>query len=166
VSAVARVLLVGCGCRGLELAARLVAEGHAVRASTRDPGRLEEIEATGAEAVLADPDRLSTLIGQIDGVSVLCWLMAGVVGEPEVIAGLHGPRLESLVETLVDTHVRGVVYEAAGRVQPARLAKGAATVRRLGQTYRMPVEILEADPAEPAAWVTAAAGAVDRILAA
>ena len=31
----ARVLIVGCGCRGRALAAELVAGGHAVRATTR-----------------------------------------------------------------------------------------------------------------------------------
>jgi nucleoside-diphosphate-sugar epimerase len=117
----ARVLVVGCGCRGRELAAALVGEDHAVRGTTRDGVVLEAIEATGAEGVVADPDRLSTLLPHLDGVNVLCWLMGTAVGEPEVVAALHGPRLASIVETVVDTHVRGVVYEAAGSVPRARL---------------------------------------------
>jgi 3-hydroxyisobutyrate dehydrogenase-like beta-hydroxyacid dehydrogenase len=46
---VARILIVGCGCRGQGLARDLRAAGHAVRGTTRDPGKLAAIAATGAE---------------------------------------------------------------------------------------------------------------------
>ena len=45
----ARVLIVGCGCRGRALAADLRGAGHAVRGTTRDPGRTAAIAAAGAE---------------------------------------------------------------------------------------------------------------------
>lgn len=157
----ARVLVVGCGCRGRALAAALADDGHAVRGTTRDPGRLAEIEAAGAEGVVADPDRLGTLLPAIEGVSVLCWLMGTATGNAEA---LHGPRLASLVEKLVDTHVRGVVYEAAGTVPAEALAGGAAIVRRAGATYGMPVEVVEADPAAHDAWLAAMRDAVGRVL--
>src|SRR6478672_6679865 len=108
----ARVLIVGCGCRGQALSRRLVDAGHAVRGTTRDPGRVAEIEAAGAEAVTADPDRLATLMGAIEGTSVVCWLMGTADGERA--RELHGPRLESMLEHIVDTHVRGLVYETGG----------------------------------------------------
>ena len=64
----ARVLIVGCGCRGRALAAALVDEGHAVRGTTRARGvGSPAIEAAGAEAVLADPDRLATLLPHLPG---------------------------------------------------------------------------------------------------
>jgi 3-hydroxyisobutyrate dehydrogenase-like beta-hydroxyacid dehydrogenase len=69
---VARVLIVGCGCRGRELAAALVADGVAVRGTTRDEASLETIEATGAQAALADPDRLSTILPQLEDVAIVC----------------------------------------------------------------------------------------------
>lgn len=142
----ARVLIVGCGCRGRGLAAALVADGHAVRATSRHTANATAIAATGAEAVTADPDRLGTVMAHLQGVSVLCWLMASARGEPELVGALHGPRLRSLLEALVDTHVRGFVYEAGGPVDHELLARGAAIVREVGQTYRMPVEVVDADP--------------------
>lgn len=160
----ARVLVVGCGCRGRELAAALAGEGHGVRGTTRDQAAIAAIEAAGAEAVVADPDRLSTLLSHLDGVNVLCWLMGTAVGEAEVIAALHGPRLASIVETLVDTHVRGVVYEAAGSVRPAWLREGARVVRQLGERHRMPVEAVDADPAGLERWLGAMTAAVGRVL--
>jgi uncharacterized protein YbjT (DUF2867 family) len=163
---VARVLIVGCGCRGRELAAGLAGEGRAVRGTTRDPGKHEEIEAAGAEAVVADPDRLSTLLPHLDGVSVMCWLMGTAVGEAEAVAALHGPRLESMASKLVDSGVRGLAYEAAGTVEGRLLAEGAAIVGRVGEAHRMPVEIVEQDPADVEAWVGALRGAVDRVLGA
>ncbi|MGI8596676.1 MAG: hypothetical protein ACR2LY_05250 [Thermoleophilaceae bacterium] len=161
-----RVLIVGCGCRGQELAAALVAGGHAVRGTTRHSGRIAAIEAVGAQAVVADPDRLGTLTRHVEGVSVLCWLMGTAVGEPDAIDALHGPRLESMLEALVDTPVRGVVYEAAGTVAAERLEEGAAAVRRAAALYRMPVEVVSADPGRSEDWVKAMVGAVDSVLAA
>ncbi|HEX8857339.1 MAG TPA: hypothetical protein VF752_17225 [Thermoleophilaceae bacterium] len=162
----ARVLVVGCGCRGLELARALAADGHAVRGTTRRQERLPEIEAAGAQAALADPDRLATMLPHIDGVAVMCWIMGSASGEPDHVAALHGPRLESMVETLVDTHVRGVVYEAAGSVDQALLEHGAASVRMAGARFHMPVEVVDTDPRERTDWLEAMRAAVARVLAA
>jgi uncharacterized protein YbjT (DUF2867 family) len=140
---VARVLIVGCGCRGQALARDLVAAGHAVRGTTRSEARTEAIAATGAEPYVGDPDRVGTLMGALTGVTIVCWLL-GEVPEPD----LHGGRLRMLFEKLVDTPVRGVVYERA-------LPEGEAIARDAAERWRMPVEIVE--PGE-------ARRAVDRLL--
>jgi nucleoside-diphosphate-sugar epimerase len=159
---VARVLIVGCGCRGRRLARELAATGHAVRGTTRDPRRLAEIEAAGAEAVVADPDRLGTVMNHLPGVTLVCWLMASA--DPEAAPDLHGPRLRALLERLVDTPVRGVVYEAAGSVDKRLLADGAAAVRAASATWRLPVEVVERDPGDREDWLNAMTAAVGRLL--
>jgi uncharacterized protein YbjT (DUF2867 family) len=159
---VARVLIVGCGCRGRELAWEVRASGHAVRGTTRSRENLAEIEAAGAEGVLADPNRLGTLMRELAGVTLVCWLMGSAEGE--TAAGLHGPRLETLLERLVDTPVRGVVYEAAGSLPAELLASGAAAVRDASARWSIPAEVVDADPGEPDAWVAAMTGAVGRLL--
>ncbi len=68
-----RVLLVGGGCRGLALTRGLTAEGHAVRAVTRDEGRRAEIEAAGAECWIGDPDVIGTLRYALDNVTIVVW---------------------------------------------------------------------------------------------
>jgi prephenate dehydrogenase len=153
----ARVLIVGCGCRGQALARALATDGHALRGTTRDGARLPDIEAAGAEAVLADPDRLVTLMPAIEGVTVVCWLM-GTADAPE----LHGPRLESMLEHIVDTPVRGLVYETGAIERP----EGTAAAARVSKTYSMPVEVVDADPAEHDAWTSAMTSAVMRVLTA
>jgi hypothetical protein len=162
----ARILIVGCGCRGRELAGALVESGHAVRGTTRREDSLAAIEAVGAEAVLADPDRLSTVMPHLDGVSALCWLMGSASGGADAVAALHGPRLESIATKLVDTHVRGLVYEGAGTVAPELLSEGAAVARRVGASNRMPVEVVGQDPASLAAWTQGLRDAVERVLTA
>jgi hypothetical protein len=157
------VLIVGCGCRGRELAAVLAAEGLPVRGTTRDEASLEAIEATGAQAALADPDRLATILPQLENVAVICWLMGTAVAEPEVVAAIHGPRLASLLQKLVDSQVRGFVYEAAGTVQPVWLQQGIEAVRA-AERRRIPVELLEHDPADHEGWLRAAVAAVRRLL--
>ena len=102
---------------------------------------------------MADPDRLGTIMGQLAGVSVVCWLMGSASGPTS--ANLHGPRLETLLERLVDTPVRGFVYEAAGTVEPPLAAGGAAAVRAAAERWRMPAEVVEADPADHARWLAA-----------
>jgi uncharacterized protein YbjT (DUF2867 family) len=128
---VARVLIVPCGCRGQALAGELVAAGHAVRGTTRDPARAEAIAAAGAEPYVGDPDRIGTLMDALTGVTVVCWLFGGV---PD--ADLHGGRLRMLFEKLVDTPVRGVVYEP---VLPA----GEEIARDASARWRIPLEVVE-----------------------
>lgn len=160
------MLIVGCGCRGRALATALVSEGHAARGTTRNPARLREIEAAGAEAVLADPNRLSTLVPSLERVSVLCWLMGTAAGEPDVVASLHGGRLEAILETIVDTPVRGVVYEAAGSVPGPQLRHGRAAVRRAATRNRVRVALIETDPRRRSEWVEDGVDAVRTALAA
>jgi nucleoside-diphosphate-sugar epimerase len=159
---VARVLIVGCGCRGGSLGAALGASGHAVRGTTRSPARLTDLETAGIEGVIADPDRLGTLVPALAGVTVVCWLMGSAEDSPEV----HGPRLSSLMEHLVDTPVRGLVYEAAGNADAVLLAEGASIVGQASQTWHLPVEIVDTDPAAHQAWLDAMTVAVERLLTA
>jgi hypothetical protein len=159
---VARVLIVGCGCRGRALGAALGRSGHAVRGSTRAPAAVADLEKAGIEGVLADPDRLGTLVPALAGVTVVCWLMGNARDSPDV----HDPRLRSLVEHVVDTPVRGLVYEAAGTADTALLERGASIVRDASQTWHIPVEIVDTDPAAHQEWLEAMTAAVHRLLAA
>ena len=138
------------------------AAGHEVRGTTRTREHLAEIEAAGAEAVLADPNRLGTLMRELAGVTLICWLMGSAEGE--TAEDLHGPRLRTLLERLVDTPVRGVVYEAAGSVPAGLLAAGAAAVREASARWSMPAEVVEAEPRDSEAWLAAMTGAVERLL--
>ena len=95
--------------------------------------RLPDIEAGGAEAVLADPDRVATLVPAFDHVTVACILLGSAVGSEEQLAALHGTRLEMLLTKLVDTTARGVVYEVRGSVPGAVLAAGAERVRKFAR---------------------------------
>lgn len=159
----ARVLIVGCGCRGRELARELGAAGHAVRGTSRDAGKLEAIEAAGAEGAVADPDRLGTVLPLLSGVTVICWLMGSAEGDG--VAALHGARLESLLAKLVDSGVRGLVYEGAGSVDAELLAAGGDMVCRAGATHTMPVAVADVDPGDLEAWKVAMAAGVDQVLA-
>jgi len=147
----ARVLIVPCGCRGRALASAPVADGHAVRGTTRGGGE-EAIRAAGAEPYVGDPDRIGTLMDALSGVTIVCWLM-GTIPEPD----LHEGRLRMLWEKLVDTPVRGVVYEGA-------LPQGEQVARTASQTWQIPLEVLEADPLDHDAWLASARGAIDRLL--
>jgi hypothetical protein len=152
----ARALIVACGCRGQMLGGRLADEGWAVRGTSRSEAGLAAIEAAGLEAAMADPDRPATLLELLGDVTVVHWLLGSAEGEPEALAAIFGPRLDRLMEKLVDTPVRGFVYERAGSVDAALLELGAGAVRAAGERWRIPFALLEADPGEPAAWVEAA----------
>ena len=51
-----RALIVGGGCRGLDLARELAADGHAVRIVTRTEAGRAAIEAAGGECWIGTPD--------------------------------------------------------------------------------------------------------------
>jgi uncharacterized protein YbjT (DUF2867 family) len=158
--------MVGGGCRGLALARELVAEGHAVRAVTRDPARRGAIEDAGAECWIGDPDVVGTLRYALDNVTVLLWLLGTARGDAEKVAALHGSRLRMMLEKTTDTTVRGVVYEVAGTVGGDALAAGAGEMRHAAETNEIPYALLDADPADQAAWLPAARAAIASLLVA
>ncbi|HEX5608500.1 MAG TPA: hypothetical protein VFX45_00235 [Solirubrobacterales bacterium] len=148
----ARALIVGCGCRGRGLGELLLADGWAVRGTSRREFGVEAIEAVGIEPALADPDRPGTLLELVGDVAVVFYLLGSAVGEPDELAAIHGPRLERLLEKLVDTPVRGFVYEAAGSTDSELLAGGAEIVRASGRTWRIPVAVVGAEPGDVRTW--------------
>lgn len=130
----ARALIVGCGCRGRDLGERLLVEGWAVRGTSRHVEGLAAIEAAGIEPALADPDRPGTILELVNDVAVLVLLLGSVRGSDEELAAIHGPRLERLMEHLVETPVRGVVYEGT--------EAGEEVVRTASRTWWIPVRTL------------------------
>ena len=137
----ARALIVGCGCRGRELAGQLLAEGWAVRGTSRREEGLAAIEAAGIEPALADPDRPGTILELVNDVAVLALLLGSASGSEEELAAIHGPRLERLLEHLVETPVRGVVYEGT--------EGGVELVRAAARTWRIPARTISPSSSGP-----------------
>jgi nucleoside-diphosphate-sugar epimerase len=154
----ARALVVGCGCSGRALGRELRDRGWQVRGTTRGPG-LDEIEGAGLEAVVADPERPGTILELVGDVTVVVWLLGSAEGGDELLRAIHGPRLERLLEALVDTPVRGFAYEVTGSVPDALLQGGRAQVERAAETWRIPFGLLEADRSHDD-WAARAADAV------
>jgi hypothetical protein len=138
-SRVARVLIVGCGCRGVALARSLMAEGHAVRGTTRSPQRAAALEAEGIEPWVGDPDRVGSLVYAQDNVTVLCWLLGRVEAEP-----LHGPRLKMMLEKTVDTMVRGFAYEPPA--DRGLRAQGLGVLQEAARTWEIPTAVIDGNP--------------------
>ena len=144
----ARALIVGCGCSGRALGSELLEEGWAVRGTSRDGEGLAAIEAAGIEPARADPEQPGTVLELVDDVAVLIWLLGSATGDAEKVSAIHGPRLESLLERLVETPVRGFVYEGAGTVDANLLAGGAGLVRNAERTWRIPVMVTQTSRSE------------------
>jgi hypothetical protein len=161
---VARVLIVGGGCRGRLLAGGLRERGHAVRVTTRTEGGRAEIEAAGAECWIGTPARLGTLTGALESVTVMCWLLGCASGDGEEVADLHGSRLRAFLSRTIDTTVRGVVYEAGGTVAESVLAAGVGIAQGVAERNAIPLEILRADPGEVESWLGEARAAVGSLL--
>jgi uncharacterized protein YbjT (DUF2867 family) len=142
----ARALIVGCGCRGRALGKQLIEAGWQVRGTSRREQGLAEIEAAGIEPALADPNLPGTVLDLVADVTRVFWLLGSAKGDEELLEAIHGSRLERLLERLVDTPVRGFVYEAAGSVDGALLEQGAAAVRAAGERWRIPIAVVDDDP--------------------
>ena len=161
----ARILVVGGGCRGRELAGWLSEQGHAVRITTRSQETRAEIEAAGAECWPGTPERLATLRGALDGVGVACWLLAGAQGPPEELAELHTSRLEFFLTQMIDTTVRGFVYEARGSTPAAAaLAQGEEIARRMCERNVIPLRVLDREAGEESLWQQQARAAIGELL--
>jgi hypothetical protein len=153
------------GCRGRRLAEAMVHEGHAVRITTRTDAGRAAIEAAGAECWVGTPDRLATLRGALDSVTIVCWLLGAAVGGEQELRALHSSRLELFLTQMIDTTVRGLVYEARGTaVANALLANGEMLTRRLTARNQIPAAFLTVDPQDQDAWLTAARAAISSLL--
>lgn len=182
----------GGGCRGRVLARELREQGHALRITTRSEQGRAAIEATGSECWVGTPERLATLRGVLDGVAIACWMLARAEGSEQQLLDLHRERLEFFLTQLIDTTVRGFVYErgddqqlaearaadraqgagtgdgagaGAGATPAAVLAAGEQTARRLTERNAIPLALLRADASDRPAWLRAAHGAIERLLA-
>ena len=160
----ARILLIGGGARGRALATDMRAAGNVVRITTRTEAGRAAVEATGAECWIGTPDRLATLRRALDGVAIACWLLGNACGTPDELEELHASRLQFFVTQTIDTTIRGLLYEAAGSVDAATLARGAALIRHAAELNSIPLEILQADPADSSAWRAGALAAIDALL--
>ena len=162
----ARALLVGCGCRGRELGRALREDGWEVRGTTRERDRCAELERAGIEPAVADPDRVGTVLDHVGDATLVAWLLGSATGDEWAIANLHGPRLERLLEELVDTPVRGFIYEGAGDAPANVLRAGEQITVRASERWRIPVAIINHDPAEWRGWVGAARTEIHALLGA
>jgi uncharacterized protein YbjT (DUF2867 family) len=150
---VARALIVGCGCRGRLLGGELLEAGWAVRGTSRHEEGLAPIEAAGIEPALADPGRPDTVLDLVADVTVVAWILGSAEGTSEELAAIHGPRLDRLVEKLVETPVRGFVYEAAGSVDPILLARGNDALQAAADLWQIAIASLLVDPADYDTWL-------------
>lgn len=161
----ARALIVGCGCCGQAAATRLQERGWAVRGTSRDGARRQRLAEHGIEPAAADPDRVGTIVELLGDVTVVVWALGSAGGPRDRAAALHLQRLPSTLEKLVDTPVRGFVYEASGSVDAEALAAGRAAVEAAAARWRIPVAIVTETRADPGAWAEAVAAAAEGLIA-
>jgi hypothetical protein len=126
-----------------------------VRGTSRGEEGLAAIEAGGLEAALADPARIGTVLDLVGDVALVVWLLGSAEGSGEELSRMHGDGLAHLLERLVNTPVRGLLYEAAGSVDGAILSGGAELVEAASERWRIPAATVE----EPysATWAEAVA---------
>ena len=118
----------------------------------------QRIEDAGLEGVVGDPDRVGTVLEHVGDVAVVAWALGGAGGPTAV--DVNGPRLERMLERLVDTPVRGFVLDApagsAGRRRTWSRGSGDAGASPRGSSRRT--------PAITSDWVAAMRDAVDRLI--
>jgi hypothetical protein len=161
---VARLLIIGGGCRGLQLARDVEPDGHATRIVTRSEERRPAIEDAGAECWIGDPDRLATLRGVLEGVTIACWLLGSACGSRDQVQALHGPRLRAFLGQAIDSTMRGFLYEATGGVPAELLAEGERIAREECSRNAIPLAVLHAAPWAQVAWREESLAAVRALL--
>ena len=158
----------------------MVEQGHAVRATTRRERGRAAIESTGAECWIGTPDRLATLRGALENVTVACWMLACARGDEHELAALHSSRLEFFLGQAIDTTARGLIYDAwtmrttegsARGPSAEMLARGERIFRALTELNAIPAVVLGGEQGAPQipddrAWIAAADDAVAALLGA
>lgn len=135
----ARVLLTGTANRLAPVAERLLADGHVVRCAV--PGGAPVCD--GAETIDATPDLPGGIVMALQGVAVVAWLLGD---EPWSDPYLHGEKLETMLFRVVDTGVRGFIYErpAGYDAAPERASAAEAQVNNAQATWHIPCAVVHA----------------------
>lgn len=129
----ARVLIIETAGRGERLGDALRERGYEVRAIDTSPPL---------------PDRV---LSALEDVTTVCWLMAvGDGRDPEI----NGEQLKSVLFKVVDTGVRGFVFERSGDAPNPH-------VEHARETWHIPVAEVDAGSDD---WIAAVAAAVDLTL--
>ena len=160
----ARALIVGCGCHGTRLGVALAEAGWAVRGTSRTEAGAERISAAGLEGAVADPDRVGTVLEHVGDIAVVVWALGEASGPTS--SDVNGPRLERLLERLVDTPVRGFVFEGP-REHPEGTEDGPAAtdiVAAANETWHIPVRIVGARRDHAEDWLEAMWAAVGDLI--
>ena len=157
----ARFLLVGSQQHVLLLGEELAEQGHAVRAITSGTNLAAEFESAAIELVNADRALLGTVLPHLDGVAIVCWLSEADPDAEQTPAAAerHVERITGLMEKIVDTGVRGFVYEARPGTETA-----VSAIEHASTTWMIPVATFSADQDNPVAWLQAAHAAIDNAL--
>ena len=153
----ARALIVGCGCLGTELGRGLAGDGWAVRGTSRTEEGARRIDDAGLEGVVADPNRVGTVLEHVGDVAVVAWALGAAAGSSA--RDVNGPRLERMLERLVDTPVRGFVLDA-----PPAQPESKELVAVAAETWHIPVRVVELQRAESRDWVAAMRDAVTALI--
>jgi hypothetical protein len=104
---------------------------------------------------------VATLAPALEHVAVVCVLLGSADGGADA---LHSTRLDMLLIRILDSPVRGIVYETAGTVDARVLSAAAARIHAFCDDSRIPYALLEVDPVLHQAWLGAALDAVARVL--
>ena len=153
----ARALIVGCGCLGTELGRGLADDGWAVRGTSRTAEGAQRIEDEGLEGVVADPDRVGTVLEHVGDVAVVVWALGAATGSSA--HDVNGHRLERILERLVDTPVRRFVLDA-----PPDQPEATGLVAAASETWRIPVRVVEVGRSGSSAWVAAVRDTVAELI--
>jgi len=135
-----------------------------VRGTSRTEEGTALIEAEGLEGAVADPGRPATVLDLVGDVAVVFWLMGTAAGPVDAVEAVHGPRLERLLEHLVDTPVRGFVYENAGIVPAKVLEGGEQILLDASRRWRIPAALITTSPSAHKEWLREASEKTARLL--
>ncbi|MGO1948052.1 MAG: NAD(P)H-binding protein [Mycobacteriaceae bacterium] len=120
------VILGGHGKTALLTAPRLVAEGFTVDSVIRNPAQSDDVEETGASAVLLDIEKASTeeLAGQFDGAAAVIFSAGAGGGDPERTKAVDYESAVRAVDAAVQVGVPRffMVSYATVNLDPGRVA--------------------------------------------
>lgn len=160
----ARALLVGCGCCARGAGRLLTERGWSVRGTSRGERGRARIEAAGIEAAEADPDRVGSVVELLGDVTVPVWALGAPAGGDGELEKLQLQRLPSLLEKLVDTPVRGFVWESSLPADADLARRAGALLEDAERRWHLPMRTVAAARADHASWAQAVADAVEAVI--
>lgn len=111
-----KALIIGCGYRGMKLAARLQAKGYDIFGMTRSEEKAQKLASLNIKPVMGDVRDMDAVGTAAAGMNLIYHMLGAMQGEEETLRDIHIEGTLNVISAIEPEHARCYIYESSTAV--------------------------------------------------